>query len=210
MKKDFVISGVILFLGGLLLFLSTNGFTAFTMEAQRLQDLKDRPPEFPNIEVVDNKGREYDFDEFEGKHMLMTFIYTSCATACPEMSSNMKYVYDMIDPDLYEDDLVFLSVSFDTERDTVEVLDRYAGYFEADGESWRMLRVPDEDDLGDILDMYGVTVIPEGDTDYQHNTSFYLIEPDGRLGEVLDYREIDHAAETIVEAVEEDAEVAAQ
>lgn len=210
MKKDFVISGVILFLGGLLLFLSTNGFTAFTMEAQRLQDLKDRPPEFPNIEVVDNKGREYDFDEFEGKHMLMTFIYTSCATACPEMSSNMKYVYDMIDPALYEDDLVFLSVSFDTERDTVEVLDRYAGYFEADGESWRMLRVPDEDDLGDILDMYGVTVIPEGDTDYQHNTSFYLIEPDGRLGEVLDYREIDHAAETIVEAVEEDAEVAAQ
>ena len=210
MKKDFVISGVILFLGGLLLFLSTNGFTAFTMEAQRLQDLKDRPPEFPNIEVVDNKGREYDFDEFEGKHMLMTFIYTSCATACPEMSSNMKYVYDMIDPALYEDDLVFLSVSFDTERDTVEVLDRYAGYFEADGESWRMLRVPDEDDLEDILDMYGVTVIPEGDTDYQHNTSFYLIEPDGRLGEVLDYREIDHAAETIVEAVEEDAEVAAQ
>ena len=210
MKKDFVISGVILFLGGLLLFLSTNGFTAFTMEAQRLQDLKDRPPEFPNIEVVDNKGREYDFDEFEGKHMLMTFIYTSCATACPEMSSNMKYVYDMIDPDLYEDDLVFLSVSFDTERDTVEVLDRYAGYFEADGESWRMLRVPDEDDLGDILDMYGVTVIPEGDTDYQHNTSFYLIEPDGRLGEVLDYRDIDHAAETIVEAVEEDAEVAAE
>lgn len=210
MKKDFVISGVILFLGGLLLFLSTNGFTAFTMEAQRLQDLKDRPPEFPNIEVVDNKGREYDFDEFEGKHMLMTFIYTSCATACPEMSSNMKYVYDMIDPALYEDDLVFLSVSFDTERDTVEVLDRYAGYFEADGESWRMLRVPDEDDLEDILAMYGVTVIPEGDTDYQHNTSFYLIEPDGRLGEVLDYRDIDHAAETIVEAVEEDAEVAAQ
>lgn len=210
MKKDFVISGVILFLGGLLLFLSTNGFTAFTMEAQRLEDLKDRPPEFPNIEVVDNKGRVYDFEEFEGKHMLMTFIYTSCATACPEMSSNMKYVYDMIDPDLYEDDLVFLSVSFDTERDTVEVLDRYAGYFEADGESWRMLRVPDEDDLGDILDMYGVTVIPEGDTDYQHNTSFYLIEPDGRLGEVLDYREIDHAVETIVEAVEEDAEVAAQ
>ncbi|CAM4246429.1 SCO family protein [Lacicoccus alkaliphilus] len=210
MKKDFVISGVILFLGGLLLFFSTNGFTAFTMEAQRLQDLKDRPPEFPNIEVVDNKGRKYDFDEFEGKHMLMTFIYTSCATACPEMSSNMKYVYDMIDPALYEDDLVFLSVSFDTERDTVEVLDRYAGYFEADGGSWRMLRVPDEDDLEDILDMYGVTVIPEGDADYQHNTSFYLIEPDGRLGEVLDYREVGQAVETIEAAVAEDAEVSAR
>ena len=110
----------------------------------------------------------------------------------------------MIDMERYGDDLVFLSMSFDTERDTVEVLDRYAGYFDADGESWRMLRVPDDDDLQEILSMYEVTVIPEGDTDYQHNTSFYLIEPDGRLGEVLDYREVDDAAETIVEAVESD------
>ena len=142
--------------------------------------------------------------------MLMTFIYTSCATACPEMSSNMKYVYDMIDAGQYQDDLVFLSISFDTERDTAEVLDRYAGYFDADGETWRMLRVPDEDDLSGILEMYGVTVIPEGDTDYQHNTSFYLIEPDGRLGEVLDYRDVDHAAETVLRAVEAGGEVGAR
>lgn len=213
MKKELMVSGVILVLGGLLLFFSTSGFTAFTMEAQRLQDLKAQPPEFPDIEVVDNKGREYRFDEFEGRHMLMTFIYTSCATACPEMSSNMKYVYDMIDMEKYGDDLVFLSMSFDTERDTVEVLDRYAGYFDADGESWRMLRVPEDDDLEEILGMYEVTVIPEGDADFQHNTSFYLIEPDGRLGEVMDYREIDYAAETILEAVESenpDGEVARQ
>ena len=39
MKKELMISGVILVLGGLLLFFSTSGFTAFTMEAQRLQDL---------------------------------------------------------------------------------------------------------------------------------------------------------------------------
>lgn len=207
MKKELIISGVILFLGGLLIFFSTSGFSAFTIEQERLNELKEQPPEFPNIEVVDNKGRAYNFDEFEGKHMLMTFIYTSCATACPEMSSNMKYVYDMIDAGQYQDDLVFLSISFDTERDTAEVLDRYAGYFDADGETWRMLRVPDEDDLAGILEMYGVTVIPEGDTDYQHNTSFYLIEPDGRLGEVLDYRDVDHAAETVVRAVEAGGEV---
>src|SRR5690625_6783544 len=95
MKKELMISGVILVLGGLLLFFSTSGFTAFTMEAQRLQDLKAQPPEFPNIEVVDNKGREYNFDEFEGKHMLMTFIYTSCATACPEMSRSEEHTSEL-------------------------------------------------------------------------------------------------------------------
>ena len=37
--------------------------------------------------------------------------------------------------------------------------------------------------------VYGVTVIPEGDADYQHNTSFYILNPEGRLIEVLDYKD---------------------
>ncbi|WP_411843644.1 SCO family protein [Salinicoccus sp. HZC-1] len=202
MKKDLTVTSIILMLGILLFYVTTNGFTAFTLEAQRIQDLKSAPPEFPNIEVVDNNGRSYDFDTFRGKHIFMTFIYTSCATACPEMEANMKRVYENIDAEQYKEDLVFLSMSFDTERDTVEVLDRYAGYFDADGETWRMLRVPALGDLEDILKTYGVTVIPEGDADFQHNTSFYLIEPDGRLGEVLDYRDVEAASDVLVRRME--------
>lgn len=202
MKKDMTAASIILMLGILLFYVTTDGFTAFTMEAQRLQDLKAAPPEFPDIEVVDNKGRSYDFEAFEGKYIFMTFIYTSCASACPEMSSNMKQVYDAVEAEQYGDDLVFLSMSFDTERDTAEVLDRYAGYFEADGETWRMLRVPDDRELQEILDMYGVTVIPEGDADFQHNTSFYLIKPDGQLGEVLDYRDVEAASAMLVNLME--------
>lgn len=205
MNRDMLASVIIMILGALLYYFSTSGFTAFTLEEQRLIDLKEQPPEFPDIEVVDHKGREYNFDHFEGKYIFMTFIYTSCTTACPEMTSNMKHVYDSMDIDKYEDDLIFLSMSFDTKRDTVEVLNRYAGYFNVNDDNWRMLRVPDENDLETILNMYGVTVIAEGDADYQHNTSFYLIEPDGTLKEVLDYREVDSTVDYLTEVVQSNA-----
>lgn len=197
MKKDIISIIVILLLGGLLFYISTDGFRIYTIEAERIESLKSEKPEFPDVDVVDNTGRAYPFDEFQGKYILMTFIYTSCETACPMMEANMKAVYDTFDASAYGDDLVFLSTSFDTERDTVEVLDRYADYFDADGETWRMLRVPEARDLDAVLDTYGVTVIPEGDADYQHNTSFYLIGPDGSLVEVLDYRDIDGAVQAL-------------
>ena len=205
MKKDIISIIIILLLGGLLFYISTDGFRIYTIEAERVESLKNEKPDFPDVDVVDNKGRAYPFDEFEGKYILMTFIYTSCETACPMMEANMKEVYDTLDAEAYSDDLVFLSTSFDTERDTVEVLDRYAEYFDADGDTWRMLRVPEASDLDTVLDTYGVTVIPEGDADYQHNTSFYLLGPDGGLVEVLDYRDIDGAVQTLDKYVGEAA-----
>lgn len=203
MKKDLIISAVIGVFGIVLLFFTTNGFTSFTMEQQRLQDLQAQPPEFPDIEVVDHKGETFNFNDFEGRHIFMTFIYTSCASACPEMSSNMKIVYEKTDELYFEEDLIFLSVSFDTKRDTVEVLNRYAEYFNADAESWKMLRVPDDRELETLLSTYGVTVIPEDDADFQHNTSFYILGPDGRLAEVLDYKEPDDAADALTKLLEE-------
>lgn len=203
MKKDIAASIGIVIFGIVLLFFTTNGFTAFTMEEQRIQDLQAQPPEFPDIEVVDQTGESYNFKDFEGKHVLMTFIYTSCAAACPEMSTNMKMVYEKIDDKYFEKNLIFLSVSFDTERDTVEVLNRYAEYFNADARSWKMLRVPDDNDLETLLQTYGVTVIPEGDADYQHNTSFYILNPEGQLMEVLNFKEPDTAADILTNHLEE-------
>lgn len=202
MKKEWLYRIVLIVFGLLFLMFATDGYTTFTIEGKRLNELREAPPQIPNITVQDNKDREYHFDEFEGKYMFMTFIYTNCSTACPQMEASMQEVYETIDMDKYEDDLVFLSISFDTERDTVEVLDRYASYFNVDGDNWRMLRVPDDEDLQNLLDMYGVTVIPEGSSDFQHNTSFYLIKPDGQLLDTLNYREPQEAVQILQDTIE--------
>lgn len=202
MKKEWFYRTFLIICGLLFLLVATDGYTTFTIEGKRINTLKEAPPEIPNITVQDNKDRTYHFEEFEGKYMFMTFIYTNCSTVCPQMEVNMQEVFETLDMEKYKDDLVFLSISFDTERDTVEVLDRYAQYFNVDGDNWRMLRVPDDDDLEGLLDLYGVTVIPEGSSDFQHNTSFYLIKPDGQLLDVLDFREPQEAVQAIVNEIE--------
>lgn len=133
----------------------------------------------------------------------MTFIYTNCSTVCPMMEQNMKSVYKNIDMKRYKDDIVFVSLSFDRERDTVDVLERYAGYFDADGETWRMVTPTSDKDLKKILDTYGVIVIPDGDNNFQHNTSFYLIKPDGKLHSVMKFQDIDSTTETVQQALKD-------
>ncbi|UBH13392.1 SCO family protein [Macrococcus armenti] len=203
MRTERILSALLIIIGLIFLGIATDGYKAFTLEQKRVTTLETTTPKYPNIEVVDNKGRTYPFDTFKGKYILMTFIYTNCSTVCPMMEQNMKSVYKNIDMKKYKDDIVFVSLSFDRERDTVKVLDRYAGYFDADGETWRMVTPTSDKDLKKILDTYGVIVIPDGDNNFQHNTSFYLIKPDGKLHSVMKFQDIDSTTETVQQALKD-------
>src|SRR5699024_12681010 len=77
----------------------------------------------------------------QGKYVFMTFFYTSCSTVCPQLEMNVKEVYNQVPETYLEEDVVFLSVSFDPDRDTPEVLEKYRDYFETDEDEWLMARV---------------------------------------------------------------------
>ncbi|WP_434121015.1 hypothetical protein [Salinicoccus roseus] len=61
MKRDVISIIIILLLGGLLFHFSTDGFRIYTIEAERVESLKNEKPDFPKVDVVDNKGRAYPF-----------------------------------------------------------------------------------------------------------------------------------------------------
>lgn len=205
MKKDrhqFIALATIFLFGFGLFFVGTDGFTAFTAETARTNKLMEEKPELPQLTLEDSKGREYSFDEFEGKYILMTFIYTACSTVCPQLEMNTAEIYDAI-PDKYiGEDIVFLSVSFDPERDTPEILDRYRTYFGSDGETWRMARINDEKELFSFLDDFGVTVIPDGEGDFAHNVAYYLVDDEGYLTDVLDFDDVDGAKTKVLDVLE--------
>lgn len=117
---------------------------------------------------------------------------------------NMAQVYDLVPQEFIGEDISFLSISFDPTVDDPETLDKYKGYFNSDGETWRMARIPDQKELDGLLDEFGVIVIPDGYGDYAHNAAFYLVDANGKLVDVMDYQDIEGTAEKITNILEAD------
>ncbi|WP_090080596.1 SCO family protein [Lentibacillus persicus] len=193
---------IVLVFGFVLFYNGTDGFQAFTAESARTYDINQNQPAFTNVTLEDSKERTYSFKEFaEGKYVFVTFMYTNCTTVCPQLEMNMAQVYEQV-PDKYiGEDIVFLSISFDPERDDPATLSKYRSYFGSDGETWRMARVNDESELNTLLDNLGVIVIPDGEGDFTHNSAFYFIGKSGHLLEMMDYTLIDEAADKVNETL---------
>ncbi len=190
---------VVLLFGAVLFYAGTDGFTAYTTEQVRLARLaKTQPPFPPDVTLEDSQGRSYSISEFAGRYVFATFFYSSCPTVCVELERNMEQVYEKLPRSMLGKDIVFLSISFDPERDDPARLDQYRRFFDSDGETWRMARVNDREELDRLLDRFGVIVIPDDSGGFAHNSAFYLIDPAGSLVNVMDYEDVDGAARKVL------------
>jgi protein SCO1/2 len=52
------------------------------------------------------------------------------------------------------------------------------------------------------LDRFGVIVIPDEYGNFAHNSAFYLVNPEGRLIEVMDYTLIEEAADQVTKILQ--------
>jgi protein SCO1/2 len=189
----------------MLFFFGTDGFRAFTAETARFNQLINEKPKFPDVTLEDSKGRKYSLSEFEDKYVFITFLYTSCTTVCPQLEMNMSKVYNKVPSKYMGKDIVFLSISFDPTRDDPATLDKYKGYFNSDGETWRMARISNKTELDSLLKAFGVIVIPDENGNFAHNSAFYLVDKEGSLVDVLDYKKIDEAANKLVSILDKEA-----
>ncbi|HLR23100.1 MAG TPA: SCO family protein [Pseudogracilibacillus sp.] len=206
--KHQMISLTVVILFGLIIFYTgTNGFTAFTAETARTNKLITDQPIVPDVILEDSLENEFHFSDLQGKYVFMTFFYTSCSTVCPQLEMNVKEVYNQVPETYLEEDVVFLSVSFDPDRDTPEVLEKYRDYFETDEDEWLMARVKDEHQLDNLLDELGVIAIPDGDEEFTHNVAFYLVDPDGILIDIMDYQETELAGEKLNDVLQGSDEI---
>ncbi|GGA74029.1 SCO family protein [Ornithinibacillus halotolerans] len=189
-----------------LFYFGTDGFQAYTAESARIYRLMEEKPFFPNVTLEDSKERVYEFTEFEGKYAVLTFIYTSCTDVCPQLEMNLAEVYKQIPSELLGEEIMFLSISFDPDRDDPKTLEKYQHFFSSDGETWRMARINNEEQLSSLLDEFGVIVLPDGEGGFTHNSAFYFVGRDGELLDVMDYKKTDEAAVKIMDTLQNDME----
>jgi protein SCO1 len=133
----------------------------------------------PEFTLTNQNGNRLSLEELQGKVVVVTFIFASCTDACPLLTAKMAMLQSRLGRDLGPE-IFFVSVTVDPERDTPEVLKRYASAHGAELAGWAFLTgTPAE--IRDVTRRYGVAYkkMPSGNVDHTFLTS--LVDRRGRL-----------------------------
>ena len=145
----------------------------------------DAVPDFP---LLNQSGRKIRLSEFRGKVVLLTFIYTRCTVAdyCPKMSRNFAEIDKALagDPAIYAKTHL-LSISFDPEYDTPQVLRSYGGaytgkYTNETFAHWDFA-APSVADLQKVEQFFDLGVTPGNSGSLMHSLATLVIGKDGKV-----------------------------
>lgn len=142
----------------------------------------------PDFKLLNQAGRTLHMDQFRGKALLITFIYTRCPFAdfCPRMSHNFAEIDTALaqDPSLYAHTHL-LSISFDPAYDTPAILRRYGQTSTGRGPKetfshWDFA-APSAKDLPALTQFFNVGITGDDPKTLAHSLSTVLIGKDGRI-----------------------------
>ena len=79
----------------------------------------------PDFTLTNQFGEEVSLNDFRGKVVVMSFLYTNCPTVCPIITSKFISAAEELG-DSAGRDVVFVAVTVDPERDTTDKIRRYS------------------------------------------------------------------------------------
>ncbi|MGH9902840.1 MAG: SCO family protein, partial [Pyrinomonadaceae bacterium] len=150
------------------------------------------PPgaEVPDFSLTNQDGRRINLDQYKGRALLLTFIYTRCPLPdyCTLMSTNFAEINRALekDPSLYEKTHL-LSVTLDPAHDTPKVLRSYGAahterYADEKFEHWEFA-TGDEDGIKRLARFFGLDYFADKDQ-IIHSLRTAIITPEGRVHKV--------------------------
>jgi protein SCO1/2 len=142
----------------------------------------------PNFKFLNQSGKTVTMEQFHGKALLVTFIYTRCPLPeyCIRMSRNFATIQHQLaaDPELYNKTHL-LSVSFDPAQDTPKVLrsygSAYTGEHGAQAFSHWDFAVPSSSESDQVDQFFDVGVSRGSNSTLTHSLSTAIIAPSGKI-----------------------------
>jgi protein SCO1/2 len=133
----------------------------------------------PAFNLMTQDGARLALKDLHGKVVAVTFIYASCADTCPLLTAKLAGLQARLGAD-FGARVFFVAITVDPERDTPQVLKRYAQAHGANLTGWAFLTgTPAE--IRQVARQYGIYAkkTPRGAVDHTFLTS--LIDPGGTL-----------------------------
>lgn len=131
------------------------------------------------IQLTDQDGRLEPLNHWQGHPTIVALFYSSCQYVCPMIAETIEHIEGELSPaDRMQ--LRVVMVTFDPERDTVDVLHRLAQDKDVDLERWSYVRGSEHDvrKLATILRVQ-YRKLPNGD--FSHSTTITLLDRVGRI-----------------------------
>jgi protein SCO1/2 len=141
----------------------------------------------PNFHLINQDGKQISLNQYRGKTLILTFIYTRCPF--PDFCPRVSHEFAGLDRQLHNDAKLYnkthlLSISFDPAHDTPKVLREYG--FSCAGSKqtaifnhWEFAVTPAKD-LPEIANFFGLEYNQDGAL-LTHSLSTAVIGPDGRI-----------------------------
>jgi len=133
----------------------------------------------PEFTLTNQDGKRVALRDLRGKVLAITFIFASCADTCPLLTAKMAGIQNKLGS-AFGPQVNFVSITVDPDRDTPEVLKRYADGHQANTAGWAFLTgTPAE--IDDVAKRYGIYYkkTPRGDVDHTFLTS--IVDQSGTL-----------------------------
>ncbi len=145
----------------------------------------------PFFDLVDQDGEPLSLTQLRGKVLLIDFVYTACPGPCPILTTTLATLQRSLSPEQREQ-VRFVSISLDPERDTPEALRAYAKAQGADLSDWSFLTGPPEV-VDEVVQRYGVGKVRGEDGQIEHVVVTFLVDARGRIEKR--YMGLDHGAD---------------
>ena len=138
-------------------------------------------------EVTDQFGESVHFPQsFEGKVMLVGYVYTHCPDICPMITYNMRDIQREIEN---QEEFMLVSVSFDPDRDTPEVLYEYAESYRLNQDNWRLL-TGERSEIESMLEKLKISTVKTPTRFTDDNTPIYFIDHTDKITLIDKYGQI--------------------
>ena len=89
------------------------------------------------FDLMSHKNMNFNEQKLNDKVWVSDFIFTSCKTVCPKLTTQMQWIQDQVKDQSKE--TTFISFSVDPDRDTPSVLSEYVKSFKIKDHNWVFL-----------------------------------------------------------------------
>jgi len=142
-----------------------------------------------NHVFINAEGKRVTLDDFRGKPLVLSMVYTSCYQICPMTTRHLSKVVETARDALGDDSFSVVVIGFDTKVDTPDAMQYFANKQGISDKNWNLLSIA-EKDLAALSEDLGFLYYPTS-SGFDHLIQATVIDADGKVyrqvyGQVFD------------------------